>query len=62
MFSKEKIFKNQKFSIKNITSLRPLIGIRSSDVKKVLKKRAKKDIEKNSPIYFRDIYWYFDIK
>ena len=56
LFAKEKIFKNQKFSIKNITSLRPLIGIRSSDVKKVLKKRAKKDIEKNSPIYFRDIY------
>ena len=56
LFAKEKILKNQKFSIKNIKSLRPIIGIRSSDVKKVLKKRAKKNIEKNSPIYLRDIY------
>ena len=57
-----KILKNQKFSIENIKSLRPIIGIRSSNVKKVLKKRAKKNIEKNSPIYLRDIYWSFDIK
>ena len=56
LFAKEKILKNEKFSIKNIKSLRPTIGIRSSDVRKILKKKARKVIEKNSPIYLKDIY------
>tara|TARA_B100000886_G_scaffold292570_1_gene218450 strand:+ start:1052 stop:2086 length:1035 start_codon:yes stop_codon:yes gene_type:complete len=55
LFAKEKILKNQKFSTKNIISLRPLVGIRSSDVKKVLKKKAKRNIKKDSPIYLKDI-------
>ena len=56
LFAKEEILKNQKISLNNIISLRPLVGIRSSEVKKVLNKRAKKNIKKDSPIYFSDIY------
>ena len=56
LFVKEKILKNQKISMRNIKSLRPIIGVRSSDVKKVIKKRARRNLEKNSPIYLKDIY------
>ncbi len=56
LFAKEKILKNQKLSHNNLVSLRPLIGVKSSDIQKVLNKKAKRDIKKNFPIYFKDLY------
>ena len=56
LFAKEEILKGKKISLKNIISLRPVVGVRSSEINKVLSKRAKINIRKNSPIYFNDIY------
>ena len=55
LFAKEKILKNQIIKSNDIISLRPKIGISSSNVTKVLNKKAKKTILKNSPIYYKDI-------
>tara|TARA_B100000945_G_C19826400_1_gene342917 strand:+ start:64 stop:192 length:129 start_codon:yes stop_codon:yes gene_type:complete len=42
--------------MRHIKSLRPIIGVRSSNVRKVLKKRARRNLEKNSPIFLKDVY------
>ena len=51
LFAAKNICKNETFSRKNIQSLRPKIGICSSKYFQILNKKAKVDIEKNSPIY-----------
>ena len=51
IFSKKNIKKGERFSRDNIICLRPKIGISSSNYLKVLNKKAKKNIKKNSPIY-----------
>ena len=51
IFSKKEIKKGEKFNKDNIICLRPKIGISSNNYLKILNKKAKKNIKKNSPIY-----------
>ena len=46
---------NEKLSLDNTINLRPLIGIKSEKLFNVLGKRTKKDIKKDSPIFFSDL-------
>ena len=55
LFSKKEILPNEKLSNKNIISLRPNIGIDSSQYFEVIGKKAKRKISKNMPIYNKDI-------
>ena len=55
IFAKVNIKKNEKISFKNINSLRPIIGIKSENIFKIIGKKVKKNIYKDSPIFFRDL-------
>tara|TARA_Y100000768_G_scaffold387080_1_gene377185 strand:- start:480 stop:1517 length:1038 start_codon:yes stop_codon:yes gene_type:complete len=55
IYSKSNIKKNDKILKKNIISLRPLIGVKSEDFFKIIGKKAKRNITKNSPIFFKDL-------
>ena len=50
IFAKKDIKKGEKFSNKNIISLRPKIGICASKFLTIINKKAKKNIKKNHPI------------
>ena len=55
IFASVDIKKNEKLSLDNTINLRPLIGIKSEKLFNVLGKRTKKDIKKDSPIFFSDL-------
>ncbi len=55
IFSKTNIKKYEKISINNIVSLRPSIGIKSENFFKIIGKKAKRNIVKDSPIFFEDL-------
>lgn len=51
IFSKKDILKGEKFDKENIVCLRPKIGISSIDYFKIINKKSKRFIRKNSPIF-----------
>ena len=51
IFSKKNIKKGEKFNKRNIICLRPKVGISSNNYFKILNKKSKKFIKKNSPIF-----------
>ena len=55
IFAKKNIKKNEFISFKNIISLRPAIGIKSQDIFKIIGKKAKININKFSPIFYRNL-------
>ena len=55
IFAKVNIKKNNKITEKNIISLRPSIGINAKDYFKIIGKKAKKNLEKDEPIFYGDI-------
>jgi pseudaminic acid synthase len=55
IYSVKNIAKGQVITDQNITTLRPQIGISSDKYFKILGKKTKKKIKKNSPIYFKDL-------
>ena len=55
IFAKIDIKKNETITSQNIISLRPAIGLGSENYFKIIGKKAKKDISKNSPIFFYDL-------
>lgn len=55
IYSNKDIKKNEKITIENIISLRPSIGIKSENFFKIIGKRVKKNIKKDSSIFFKDI-------
>ena len=50
IYATKNIKKGEKFNYKNIDTLRPKIGLSASQFFKILGKRSKKNIKKNSPI------------
>ena len=57
IFASKDIKKNEIINLKNIKILRPLIGIPAENIFKILNKRVKKKIFKNTPIYKNLIVW-----
>jgi len=55
IFAKKNIYKGEKISSGNIISLRPLIGIGAENFFKIIGKKTKKNINKNSPIFLNDL-------
>lgn len=55
IFTKKNIKKGDFFRRDNICNLRPSIGIKSENYKKILGKKAKKDISINSSLFHTDI-------
>lgn len=55
IFSSENIKKNQTINNNNISTLRPKIGICASKYFEIIGRKAKKDIKKNSPIFFKNL-------
>ena len=55
IFAKENINKGERFVENNLVSLRPKIGIDSSEYFKIIGRIAKKNIEKGNPIYKRNL-------
>tara|TARA_B100000575_G_C23134902_1_gene659068 strand:+ start:2557 stop:3603 length:1047 start_codon:yes stop_codon:yes gene_type:complete len=55
IFAIKDIKKGEKFTIKNIATFRPKIGIDSNQFFKILGKKAKKNIKKSNPIFFQAI-------
>tara|TARA_E500000178_G_scaffold90886_1_gene89764 strand:+ start:7566 stop:8600 length:1035 start_codon:yes stop_codon:yes gene_type:complete len=55
IFSKTNINKGEKISLKNIHSLRPLIGISSDKIFKIIGKKAKRNILPNKPVFHKDL-------
>ena len=54
IFAKRDIKKGEKFTEDNIVSLRPKIGICSSQFFNILNKKAIKNIKANKPIYAKE--------
>lgn len=55
IFSTQIINKNDKITKKNIDTLRPSIGLCASEYFKIIGKRVNKKINKNQPIYKKDL-------
>ena len=55
IFAKKDIEKNEKITLKNIISLRPSIGIHSHNIFSIIGMRAKKRINKSSPIFYKNL-------
>ena len=55
IFAQKDIEKNDKINEKNIISLRPKIGIGAQNYFKIIGKRAKRNIRKDDPIFFKDL-------
>ena len=55
IFATRDIKKGAKINEKNITTLRPSVGIKSEDYFKILGKRVNKDIKKGHPIFQKQI-------
>lgn len=56
IFASTDIKKNEKININNIDTFRPLIGIPAEYYFKIINKKAKKDIKKFEPIFFKDLF------
>ena len=54
VFTITKIKKGQKFTRKNIRTLRPFIGLPASDFGKILNKKAKRNLKEFTPITTKD--------
>ena len=54
-FLQKNIEKNEVISLKNIMSLRPLVGIKSEKIFDIIGKKAKNKIIKDKPIFFSDL-------
>ena len=57
IFASKDIKKNETIKLKNIKILKPLTGIPAENIFKILNKRVKKKIFKNTPIYKNLIVW-----
>ncbi|HOJ50062.1 MAG TPA: N-acetylneuraminate synthase family protein [Spirochaetota bacterium] len=57
LFAKTDIKEGEVLNDKNIKAVRPLIGIPVEMKYMVINSKAKKDIPKNSPIFWEDIVW-----
>ncbi len=55
IFASKNINKNERISLQNTVSLRPLVGIGADKIFKIIGKKAKKKLLKSSPIFFNDI-------
>ena len=55
LFANRNIKKNQKILSEDVISLRPLVGIKSENIFKIIGKNAKKNINKDQPIFYRDL-------
>ena len=55
IFAKKFISKGQEITLKNTQSLRPLIGIGSDKIFEILGRKARKNIPKDAPLFFRDL-------
>jgi len=53
---KEDIFKNHVIKLKDLTLKKPGIGINQKDIKKILNKKAKKNLKKNNILSYSDFY------
>ena len=51
IFASKLIRRGERFTEKNINTLRPFIGLCASNYYKILNKKSKKNISKNSPIF-----------
>ena len=52
IFSTKDIKKGEKFSKENIDTFRGLHGLKANNYFKILGKKSKKNIKKNTPIYY----------
>jgi len=50
LFAVENIKSGEKFSVNNVRSIRPGNGLQPKYLKKILNKKAKKDIKKGTPL------------
>ena len=50
--AKKRIEKNERFTEDNLTTKRPMIGIPSFEILKILGKKARKNFDKNEIIKF----------
>lgn len=55
LFARVDIKENERLTVNNIFSLRPKIGVSASEINKVINKKARRKITRNSPIFFKDI-------
>jgi len=55
IFSSKDINKNELINKDNIETFRPKIGVCASKYFEIIGKKAKKNIKKNSPIFFKDL-------
>ncbi len=55
IFAKTNIYKDERISHKNTVALRPLIGLKAEKIFKVIGKKVKKNITKDSPIFLDDL-------
>jgi pseudaminic acid synthase len=55
IFAKKDIMKNEKISISNIDTYRPLVGMCASNYFKILNRKTNKFIKKDEPIFFKDL-------
>ena len=55
IFAIRDISKGEKFTMKNISTFRPKIGIDSNQFFKILGKKSKKKIKKSNPIFIRTV-------
>tara|TARA_B100001093_G_C26838675_1_gene1019531 strand:- start:1167 stop:2210 length:1044 start_codon:yes stop_codon:yes gene_type:complete len=55
IFASQDIMSGQKISSKNIITLRPLVGIDAKFYYKILGKRVKRKILKNTPLFFKNL-------
>ena len=57
IFAKKKILKNEFFTLKNLKIVRPNLGLPPKNFNKLLKKKAKKNILEDEPIFWSSIKW-----
>jgi len=55
IFAKKKILKNEFFTLKNLKIVRPNLGLPPKNFNKLLKKKAKKNILEDEPIFWSSI-------
>lgn len=55
IFAKKIISKGERITLKNTKSLRPLIGIGSDKIFKIIGRKVNKNIPKDAPLFFKDL-------
>ena len=55
IFAKIDLKRNEKITLKKIVSLRPVIGIKSEDIFKIIGKKVKRNIKKDESIFYKDL-------